>query len=142
MQTIEVEGLGALHADLSKMRDKLTRKDLLKIIRPGAQRLRKAILQRAPMRSGGIRSSLRVRAGRGKNDEPYANIYVDYAEKAKSPRDGKMVKPYWAIMVHNGTLDRKTGAQKIKPNPFIFEAFESTREEAAATILQNIKRHI
>lgn len=142
MPTIEVVGLGELQADLSRIQSKLLRKNLLKLIRPGAQRLRKAVAQRAPVHSGGLLRSLRIRVTRGKNNLPYAGYYVDFGPKAKNPRNGKMVKPYWAIMVHNGTLDKKTRNQRIKPNPFIYEAYEATSQEAADIVLQNIERQL
>lgn len=154
---IEVEGLGELQRDLSKIYGKLNRKGLAKLMRPGAQKFRKAILQRVPVRSGALKRGLKVRTAKGKNDDPKATVYVSFSGKT-AKRKGKMVPPYYGYFLENGTVigqknrphRRSTieerlargGRMGIQPRPFVWPAFEATYQQAADAILDNIEKSL
>lgn len=155
---IEVEGLGELKRDLSKIYDNLNKRGLVKFMRPGAQKFRKAILQRVPVRSGALKRSLKVRVGKGKKDDPKATIYVSFSGKTAKNREGKMVRPFYGYFLENGTVvgqknrkhRRSTIEQRlarggrigIQPRPFVWPAFEATYQQAADVILSNIEKSL
>lgn len=157
---INIIGLGELKGDLHSIADKLTRAQLIKFLQPGAKLFRQAVRNRAPVDEGDVKKSLRVRAAKGAAKEPKAAVTVYLAKVARGPK-GEKVKPYWAWFVHNGTLaaskkKRKhhkprlysnteklayvfeRGGYRIKPNPFVYEAFEMTVQKAADIILSTI----
>lgn len=154
MLKIDVEGVGALQKDFRKVIDKLTRKDLVKIMRPGARIMAKAVKARAPRDRGYLAKSITVKAGRGKANDPRATVLVRYKSIVPSKKKGKqgqLEAPYYAIMVHNGTVvtagKRKHrrgataqygSAQRIKPNPFVYDAFEATVGQVTDKILSEI----
>lgn len=153
--TISVEGLGALQKDLKNIYGKLNKKELAKMLRPGANILRKEVKSRAPRRTGTLKNAVRVRTARGKAKDPTATLDV-YFGKNYTTKSGKKVKPYYALFVHNGTIategkrkhrkinseQRSSQRQRIKPNPFVYEAFEAAVERAAQAVFDKIKTEI
>lgn len=151
--SIEVQNLGELQRDLSALADKLNKKDLVKIIRPGARVFSRAIKQHAPKRTGYLRSALKVKVGKGKANAPYATVMTTFGNK-KSKKFG-----FYGFFVHNGVVqyqskrNKRTGAHsqtnrakglaqggwRIKPNPFVYDAFEANVNQVATTILSNIE---
>lgn len=135
IKDIEVLGVKALQRELTAKADTLLRPSLLKGLRAGAKVIRKEMSRRTPKRKGALLRALRVRAHRGKNDVSWASVGISYG-KSTYLYKGKMVKPFYAHMVHNGTIvgeDGKRiknaklriekGKQRIKPNPWIYDAF-------------------
>lgn len=147
---VQVVGIAALEKDMRKMYSSINRKDLLKLMRPPTNRLVKAIKTEAPVRKGYLRQAIKVAAMRGKNDAPSATLMTTFAKTY--PHKGKMVKPYYAWFVHNGTVtgggSRKhrkgasVGAIKIKANPFIERAYNSTIDEVATRIIDAIDKKV
>lgn len=154
MQTdIRVENVGELQRDLSKLAEKLNKKDLVPILRPGAKVFQKAIKQRAPKRTGYLRSALKVKVGKGKASAPYATLMTTFGNK-KSKKFG-----FYGFFVHNGVVqyggshNRRVGAHsetnrakglakggwRIKPEPFVYDAFEANVGQVADTILNKIE---
>ena len=160
--SIEVENIAELKRDLSGIQEKLTKRDLVKAMRPGATAMRKAVQQRTPVRTGVLRKAWRIKVGRGSAKAPQATL-TTYLAKNYRTRKGKMSKPYYAWFVHNGTIVTKgkrkhrkprlysgleelayyrqrmaEGSIRIKPNPFVAEAFEANVDRVANMILDNI----
>lgn len=147
---VDVVGIGSLEKDLRKMYKSLNRKDLLKLMRPSANRLVKAIKAEAPVRKGYLRNAIKLVAWRGKNDAPSATLVTTMAKTY--PYKGKQVKPYYAWFVHNGTVTsagkrkhRKgaaVGAQRIKPNPFVERAYDAQIDDVGVRILEAIEKKV
>ena len=149
---IEVFGIDKLEKDLSSIADKMTKKELAKLIRPGAVIFQKEIKAQAPRRTGTLQKAVRVRIGRGKASDLAATVETYLAKMYVAPKSGKLVKPYYAWFVHNGTVTSKdkrahrkgasVGAERIKPNPFIARAFDAKVNEAARLILDKIAKSV
>lgn len=150
---IEVEGLGQLQKDLSGIKDKLTKKELQAILRPGIKVMQRAIKQRVPVRKGALKRAIRVKAGKGRANAPYASMWTTLGKTYMWK--GKKEKPFYAIMVHNGVVaygtarnkrqgshrkraQNSSGGYRIKPNPFVAEAFDENVQSVADMILTNI----
>ena len=149
---IEVTGIASLQKDLRGIADKMTKKDLAKFLRKGAVLFQKEIQAQAPVRTGTLKRAVRVRVARGKASDPRATVETYFAKTYTPPKGGKMVKPYYAWFVHNGTVTSvgkrrhrrgaSQGAQRIKPNPFVWRAFESKVDAAAQKILETISKSV
>lgn len=152
MIEFEVENLGEFKKAMDKAVGKVQRQELLKILRPTARILLTAIKARTPVRTGFLKRTMKVKAMRGKNNFPYAAYMVGPGE-VKRKDSKKKDKAYYGIMVHNGTIvvpnqRRKhrayvrqriaAGKVRIKPNPWIDEAFEQTARQMADKILNDI----
>lgn len=157
---IEVEGLGSLQKDLKGIADKLTKKDLARALKSGARTFERAVKNLAPKRTGLLRRAIRTKVGKGKNNAPYASVWVTFGKVNTSKIKGlsqkqQKGKAYYAIMVHNGTVvgvngkrlrskeseratTRTKGAQRIKPHPFVYDAFEANVQAVADKILNDI----
>ena len=151
--SIEVQNLGELQRDLTALAAKLTKRELVPILRPGAKVMQKAIKQRAPKRTGILKRAVKVKVGKGKATAPYATVMTTFGNK-KSKKFG-----FYGFFVHNGVVqyqskrNKRTGAHsqtnrakglaqggwRIKPNPFVYDAFEANVDQVATTILSNIE---
>lgn len=146
---LEVENIGSLRRDLGNLRGKLTKKDLIKYLKPGAAVFRKAVRERAPVgkgpQRGALKRAIRVRTGRGKATDPSANVQVYFAKTYE--RNGKKTKPFYAMFVQNGTSPRfrkksKSSTGQISPNPFVYDAFEAEAKRVADMILSSIEQDL
>lgn len=146
---VKVQNLGELKRDLSRLYGKLNKKDLAKLLKPGASIFRKAVKNRAPVghgsQAGALKRAIRVRTARGRASDPFAAVDVYFA-KTFMTKSGKKAKPYYALFVHNGTADRshktkksKPSTGRISPNPFVADAFEAEAQRVATVILSNIE---
>lgn len=145
---VKVENLGELKRDLSRLYGKLNKKDLAKLLKPGASIFRQAVKNRAPVghgpQAGALKRAIRVRTARGKASDPYAAVDVYFA-KTFITKSGKKAKPYYALFVHNGTADRfrkksKSSTGQISPNPFVYDAFEAEAKRVTDMILSSIEQ--
>lgn len=150
---VQVENVGELTRDLTKLADKLTKKGLVPILRPGARVMQRAVKSRVPKRTGYLRSSVSVKAGKGKANAPYATVMTTFGNK-KSKKFG-----FYGFFVHNGVVQYGTarnkrrgahseanrakglerGGWRIKPEPFVYDAFEANVNQVADTILTKIE---
>ena len=147
---VEVVGIATLEKDMRKMYSNINRKDLLKLMRPPANRLVKAIKAEAPVRKGYLRKAIKLVAWRGKNDAPSATLVTTMAKTY--PYKGAQTKPYYAWFVHNGTVTSEgkrkhrkgaaVGTQRIKPNPFVERAYDAHIDEVGSNILDAINKKI
>lgn len=149
--SIEILGLGELARDLRKLQDKMTKKELIKLLRPGANILLKEIKAQAPRRTGTLQRSLRLRLGRGSANSPYASLFTTFKKNYKA-RSGGLVYPFYVTFVHFGTVTsigrRKhregasRGRTRIRANEFIYRAFAAKVSEAARVILDKISKSL
>lgn len=147
---IEVFGIDKLEKDLSSIADKMTKKELAKLIRPGAVIFQKEIKAQAPRRTGTLQRAVRVRIGRGKASDPAATVETYFAKIYKSPRTGAFVRPYYSWFVEQGTKERFRGKKQkkqiptgsIKANNFVARAFDAKVNEAARLILDKIAKSV
>ena len=149
--SIEILGLGELERDLRKLENKMTKKELIKLLRPGANILLKEIKAQTPRRTGTLQRSLRLRQGRGSATAPYASLFTNF-KKNYTARSGKLVYPFYVTFVHFGTVTSEgkrkhrkgasVGRTRIRPNPFIYRAFAAKVSEAARVILDKISKSI
>lgn len=160
---VEVVGLAEVQKDLRALQEKVTKKHLVKYIRPGANIISKEVKAQSPVRTGTLRDSITLQVGKGKDTDPYAKIST-YFKKNYVAR-GKKVYPFYVKFVHDGTVThpgkrkhRKPrlysrseerawqrqrmaeGRVRIKPNDFIYRAFDAKVDEAAKVILDNIAK--
>lgn len=161
MIEIERESLAQFKRDMRSAYEKMHRKALLPLIKPSLSVLRSAVKAGTPKRTGFLQKSIRISPMRGRQDFPYAAYYVGYGE-IKRKDTGKKWKPYYGIMVHNGTIvvrDEKRkhrtiteaeerrrieagGQVRIKPNPWVYKAFEQTAPRVAAKLLADLKEEL
>jgi hypothetical protein len=154
---IKVENLGSLQRDLSVLASKLTKQELAPILKPGAKEFQREVKRRAPKRSGALKSAIKVKVGKGKATAPYANLLTVFGKvgkrfKGNNARWGDSAG--YGYFVHNGTIvgaDGKRirlksykakGRQRIKPNPFVYEAFEANVQRVATAILNKIEANL
>lgn len=133
-------------AKLAKTENAFYRKELLKAMRPGVKEMSKAVKSRAPQAKGILKRSVTIKPLKGRAKDASAGYFVAF--RKIYPYKGKMTTPYYALFVHNGTVisqgkrkHRKRtipGAQKIKPNPFVWDAFEAKADSVGAQIITDI----
>lgn len=129
---IKVVGIEEALRNIKALQDKLSRKALIKAMRPGAKEFQKAVKREAPKRLGYLKRSAQVRVIKRKRGESKASAALAVNLNKKTyPWKGSMVKPFYAYYVHNGT-------PKIRANPFVERAFTSVAERVKELILTNI----
>jgi hypothetical protein len=158
---IEVENLGSLQRDLSALAGKLTKKGLVPILRPGAKVMQNAIKQRTPKRTGMLKRAVKVKVGKGKSTAPYATL-MTYFKGSRKPEGKKKGPKTYGWFVHNGVANFGTkrnlrkgahseanrekalarGGYRIKPEPFVYEAFEANVQRVATAILNKIEANL
>lgn len=151
---IEVQNIGTLVKDFERSAEQITRKELVKALRPGAKLIQKAVLQRAPKRTGALRQALKIKKGRGSSKDPRATLFVRIAKKSAGER--RIPPSVYGWFVHNGTVnwgktkrkhrtvtsnDVQSHGYRIKPNPFVYDAFEASANQAAEKILAHINKN-
>lgn len=155
---IHIENLGELHKQFRDIEGKLTKQGLASALRPGARIFQRAVKRLAPKRTGLLQRSIRTKLGKGRANAPYASMWVTFGKvntskmKAKLTAKQQKGKAYYAYMVHNGTVvgangrrirsnspsAKAQGVQRIKPNPFVYDAFEANVQTVADKILNDI----
>ena len=159
---VEVQNLGSLTKDLSACAEKMTRKELAPLLKPGARQFQKAVKERTPKRTGRLSSAIKVKVGKSASSSPYANVLTYFGRVGKKfegrGRWGSGVASY-GFFIHNGVVQYSTKGNKrkgahsaanrekalarhgwrIKPEPFVYEAFEANVAQVATTILNRIE---
>ena len=118
---IEVIGLSQVNKEIKAVSDALLRPTLLKGLRVGAAEFRKEVRKRTPKRKGALLKALKVRAHKGKNDRSWASVGVSFKKNTYQYK-GKIVNPFYGIMVHNGTWVGKDG-KRIRYTNFNTKAY-------------------
>ena len=119
---IEVVGLGKVEKEIKAVSDALLRPTLLKGLRVGAAEFRKEVRKRTPKRKGALLKALKVRAHKGKNDRSWASVGVSFKKNTYQYK-GKIVNPFYGIMIHNGTIVGKDG-KRIRYTNFNKKAYD------------------
>lgn len=107
---------------LKKVNGELLRPELLKVVRVGAKDFRKAIVLRVPQRTMALKKALRVRAHKGNNKRSWASVGVAFGKKTYKYK-GQLVPPFYAIMVHNGTVIGKDG-KRVRLKSYKAKAYD------------------
>jgi HK97 gp10 family phage protein len=156
MIDVQITNLGEVRRTFDLETKKLYKAGLAKAIRPGARDFAKAVQARAPKDKGTIQRSITVKALKSKANVSYAGFFVRFKKNYK--HRGKLVEPFYAFFVHNGTvvevdengkrvkkkrvhrkrIDFTNTRVVIKANPFVGDAFEAMAPQVATKILQNI----
>lgn len=119
---IEVVGLGKVEKEIKAVSDALLRPTLLKGLRVGAAEFRKEVRKRTPKRKGALLKALRVRAHKGKNDRSWASVGVSFKKNTYQYK-GKIVNPFYGIMIHNGTIVGEDG-KRIRFKSYKSKAYD------------------
>ena len=142
---IEVTNLAQLERDMQRFAEKMQRRELLKVLRPSANEMLYAILEKTPVRTGHLARNMQAKPMRGRSDDFFASFLV-----------GPKRDAFYGIMVHNGTIiepgkKRKhrrrefipAGAiERIKPNPWVYRAFEEEADRIASQILRTLEKKL
>lgn len=173
--SIEVQNLGELKRDLTALAAKLTKRELVPILRPGAKVMQKAIKQRVPVRTGVLKRAVKVKVGKGKATAPYATLMTYFGKVNTKKLKGDA---FYGFFVHNGTIvgadgkrirlksykakaydwmsgiqkqyqreadkarAKQMGTQRIKPNPFVYDAYKAHVQQVANEILSKIESNL
>lgn len=161
MITIKLEGQKHLATRMKLAEESFQRKGLLKAMRPGVRDMSKAVKGRAPKDKGILKRSITIKPLKGRANDASAGYYVTF--RKIYPHKGGTTTPYYALFVHNGTIvtqgkrkHRKprlfsrseeraymrerlaNGSIRIKPNPFVWDAFEMTADGVGEKIVNDI----
>lgn len=149
---IDIVGIDRLEKDLRKLQSKMTKRELVKLIRPGANIILREIKAQTPQQTGTLKRAIRLRVGRGASDAPYASILTNFRKNYLSRKTEKRVYPFYVKFVHFGTVTSSNkrkhrkgasvGKTRIHANPFIYRAFKAKYNEAARVILDKISKSV
>lgn len=117
---VEVLNLGTLQRDLTALAGKLTKKDLVPILRPGIKRLQRDVKNRAPKRTGLLRRAVKIKVGKGKASQPYATVMTTFGKVKTRKLEGDA---FYGLFVHNGTLVGKDG-KRIRLKSYKAKAYD------------------
>ena len=143
---VQIQGLAELHAELDKLSDRLAKNSLVGGVRAAARAIQIEARKKAPAYAFQAKMQInRGHRGAGKGKKPeYITIPPGYLRKSISvwrvrdrdtkyavafktgvrpPNKGKF--PYYGIF-----LEREKGTSKMKAQPFLRPAFDSTKEAA------------
>lgn len=102
----------------------------LKAVKAGAKLIQSAAKSNAPRRSGALKQSIGIKAGKGTRGKTLAFAVIGSRAKVEKSWRGKKVKPSkYARLVEQGT---RTAAAK----PFLGPALDTNRSAAGAVMLQ------
>ena len=122
-----IEGSDKIIRKLKSMDRKIARKIMRQSLRDSAKRFKKAIEDEAPVDSGDLKKSVKVRSG--KKSRNYVSVLAQIGE-------GFFKGPTWyAGAVHYGT-------SKLDPNPFIERAFENIKDSESRQLAKDIWQRI
>ncbi len=120
----KIKGAGELAKVLSRFDKKLQAKTLRQAVRKAAKGMAKEVKSRAPVLSGRVKASVKVRAGKRKKNEISVNVEVTGGHPD-------------AII---GFVEY--GRQGQDPNPFMRTSFESGKSEARRSIEDDVRAGI
>lgn len=125
---------------LTELGPKLARKHLRPALRAGAKIIRTEAQERAPVRTGALKKSIKVRAGKAKKKWS-AVVLVQ-------TRDGDFAgEEFYGAIIHEGTVERvqkTTGRRvgKVEPMPYMRDAFDAKKDEAEDAIAKRLEESI
>ena len=157
-EEFEVVGISQFSANMHSLYDKLTEKELRKLLKPGAKLLQREIARLAPKRSGTLSRSIATKVYKDRSNDYGAIVYTSFKKNHKN-RKGKLVEPFYNWFVENGTKDRFRGPKrtttkrrrkgepppkrniptgKVKAVHFVERAYENKIDEAGNLILDKL----
>lgn len=133
-----IRGLKEAITALDKLESAVAKKILRKALRAGATLPLKAAKTNAPVRTGALRRSLKVRAGRSRKGV----IHVVMGT-GKKWFVGPMYYSAFVVMGHKQGSKRLGNARKdIPPNTFMNDAYEATKEATIDAISETMLAEI
>lgn len=158
---IDIEGMETLLRRFANLDNAMQKKTLLRALRRGSRELTKAVRARAPKDRGYTKKAVKVTALRANDDPRHAVVAVKFG-KTVPLRNGKMVSPYYAYFVHNGTVDprrprkshkadrfgnyrydmNKGGIRGLRSNPFVADAFEAASQNTVNEFAAELKKQM
>lgn len=120
----EIRGLEDFRRRLEAMNKKLRNKTIRDALRSGAKTMARAVAARAPVATGKLKKSVKVRAGKRKRDTISMQVVIT----------GGHPTPMVAAAEY--------GTRDAPAQPFIRPGFEATKDEVAASALGQIKQGI
>lgn len=110
-EDFEVVGLGSMTGNMRSLYEKLTQKELRKILKSGAQILRKEVSRLAPRRTGTLQQSVVTKVAKDRDNNYGAVVYTTFKKNYKN-RNGKITEPFYSWFLENGTEDRFRGSKR------------------------------
>lgn len=126
--TVQVDGIAELQERLKEFGVKEGRAIMRNTIRAVAAKITKQAKTNAPVDSGGLKDSIRLRPRRSTPDNPIFEVW------AGSTKGAKFDAFYWRFVEYGTAASNKGGAAQ-PARPFIGPAAESVRAELS-TLLQ------
>src|SRR6185437_13388918 len=133
--TAELHGMQEAIEALKSLNNKLERKIIRQGLRAGAKVLKSAAQSEAPERTGLLKSSIKVRAGKRTKNSISVNV-------ATSANDFQGKAFYAGFLLYGWRIGKRSlgDARKLQPaNNFFKRAFDATGEQAAQTAIDTWK---
>lgn len=130
---VSVEGAEEVLRELEARGKKIASKGLRKALREGGRPFLAAAKANVPVRTGALKKSLRLRAGR--RSRKWISFVVTTSKESK----GNLFvgKQYYAGFVEFGAPRRG-----IKPSGFLRRAFEARKEEAKGIVIKELRKFL
>jgi HK97 gp10 family phage protein len=135
---VKIEGLKEVNAKLRKMERRVAKQVTRKALREGGKIIQAAAKAAAPVKSGLLKRSIKVRAGRSRMGK--VDIVVGLGKK------------WWAGMSWYGSLQEfgfKRGSRKlgdsrkqVEGKHFLENAYNSTKSAALARVIEALKQGV
>lgn len=131
--TYKLEGAETLFKDLEAMGDRIAKKGLRKALREGGRPFLRQAKLNVPVRSGALKKSLKLRAGRR------SRVWMSYVVTTSKESKGNLFvgKHYYAGFVEFGAPRRG-----LMPSGFLRRAFESRKEESKKIVADELRKFI
>lgn len=124
---ISIDGVKELNDLLQKLPDKIEKKALDNAMRTGANVVKKAAQSKAPVNTGLLRDSIKVKKDSSQQKAGAFQVGI-FKERKKH-------YPFYAHMIEFGT-------SKMQAQPFLRPAFDENRAEALKRIVERLAKSI
>ena len=131
---MHIKGLDEMRKKLAALDGAVAKKLIRRALRAGAKVIATQCKADSPVRSGLLRSKIRVRSGKRRRNHIRINVAV-----GKKDFQGET---FYAGFVDRGRKSGKRGSRNRRPIPgskFLEKAFDKARPRAAAAILDTLK---
>jgi HK97 gp10 family phage protein len=132
---IEIKGLQELTDNLKAMPDKLMKNVIRSGARAGANEIKAAIKAAAPVDTGTLQKSIKVKAGRGTKDMVVFNVKTGVYKKFKQQGTGAPRSVNYGKQIEFGNSQRAA-------KPFIRPVFDAVGEQVLGATVEKIKARV
>jgi HK97 gp10 family phage protein len=131
---VETKSVEGLEKAFTQLPINLTKKIIRKALRNGGKIVQKAAKANAPVKSGALKKAIKIRAGKRVTGKQ--SVFIGTSDKAFV---GKM---FYAAFIEFGHKQgsRKLGNERkdIAANPFMENAYETTKTQTEQTIINEL----